>query len=76
MSILIDKKTKLIVQGMTGREGEFHSRQMIDYGTNVVGGMTPGRGGETVGGEIRRRRDDDALDFAIDKHRAAGGALP
>ena len=51
MSILIDKKTKLIVQGMTGREGEFHSRQMIDYGTNVVGGMTPGRGGETVLGK-------------------------
>ncbi len=48
MSILIDKKTKLIVQGITGREGEFHTRQMIDYGTHVVGGMTPGRGGETA----------------------------
>ncbi len=48
MSILIDKKTKLIVQGMTGREGEFHTRQMIEYGTNVVAGMTPGRGGEKV----------------------------
>ncbi|MDE3090718.1 MAG: succinate--CoA ligase subunit alpha [Chloroflexota bacterium] len=48
MSILIDKKTRLIVQGITGREGEFHSRQMIDYGTRVVGGVTPGRGGETV----------------------------
>jgi succinyl-CoA synthetase alpha subunit len=48
MSILIDKKTKLIVQGITGREGEFHARQMIEYGTNVVGGMTPGRGGETA----------------------------
>jgi succinyl-CoA synthetase alpha subunit len=48
MSILIDKKTKLIVQGITGREGEFHTRQMIEYGTRVVGGMTPGRGGETV----------------------------
>ncbi len=46
MSILIDKKTKLIVQGITGREGEFHARQMMDYGTHVVGGMTPGRGGE------------------------------
>lgn len=46
MSILIDKKTKLIVQGITGREGEFHARQMMDYGTYVVGGMTPGRGGE------------------------------
>jgi succinyl-CoA synthetase alpha subunit len=48
MSILIDKKTKLVVQGITGREGEFHTRQMIDYGTKVVAGMTPGRGGEQV----------------------------
>ena len=46
MSILIDKKTKLVVQGMTGREGEFHTKQMLAYGTNVVAGMTPGRGGE------------------------------
>ncbi len=48
MSILVDKKTKLVVQGITGREGEFHTRQMIDYGTCVVAGMTPGRGGEQV----------------------------
>lgn len=48
MSILIDKKTKLLVQGITGREGEFHTKQMIEYGTNVVAGMTPGRGGENV----------------------------
>jgi succinyl-CoA synthetase alpha subunit len=48
VSILIDKKTKLIVQGITGREGEFHTRQMIEYGTHVVGGVTPGRGGEKV----------------------------
>jgi succinyl-CoA synthetase alpha subunit len=48
MSILIDKKTKLLVQGITGREGEFHTKQMIEYGTNVVAGMTPGRGGEKV----------------------------
>jgi succinyl-CoA synthetase alpha subunit len=48
MSILIDQKTKLIVQGITGREGEFHTRQMIEYGTHVVAGMTPGRGGEQV----------------------------
>ncbi len=48
MSILIDKKTKVVVQGMTGREGEFHAKQMIEYGTNVVAGMTPGRGGEKV----------------------------
>lgn len=48
MSILIDKKTKLLVQGITGREGEFHTKQMIEYGTKVVAGMTPGRGGEQV----------------------------
>ena len=48
MSILIDKTTKLIVQGITGREGEFHAKQMIEYGTQVVGGVTPGRGGETA----------------------------
>ena len=50
MSILIDKKTKLLVQGITGREGEFHTRQMIEYGTKVVAGVTPGRGGEKVHG--------------------------
>lgn len=44
MSILVDKNTRLLVQGITGREGEFHTRQMVDYGTNVVGGVTPGRG--------------------------------
>jgi succinyl-CoA synthetase alpha subunit len=48
VSILIDKKTKLIVQGITGREGEFHTKQMLAYGTHIVGGMTPGRGGEKV----------------------------
>jgi succinyl-CoA synthetase alpha subunit len=48
MSILIDKKTKLLVQGITGREGEFHTKQMLEYGTKVVAGVTPGRGGEQV----------------------------
>ena len=46
MSILVNKKTKVIVQGFTGREGTFHSERMIEYGTNVVGGVTPGKGGE------------------------------
>jgi len=45
MSILVDKSTKVIVQGLTGREGSFHAQQMIQYGTNVVGGVTPGKGG-------------------------------
>jgi succinyl-CoA synthetase alpha subunit len=46
MSILVDKNTRLIVQGITGREGSFHSTQMIEYGTNVVAGVTPGKGGQ------------------------------
>jgi succinyl-CoA synthetase alpha subunit len=53
MSILVDKNTRLLVQGVTGREGEFHTRQMLEYGTKVVGGMTPGRGGEwAVDGKV------------------------
>lgn len=47
MSILVNKDTRLIVQGITGKEGTFHTRQMIEYGTNVVGGVTPGKGGTT-----------------------------
>ena len=46
MSILIDKKTKVAVQGITGGEGTFHTGQMIEYGTNVVAGVTPGKGGQ------------------------------
>ena len=47
MSILVDKNSRIIVQGFTGGEGTFHSEQMISYGTNVVGGVTPGKGGQT-----------------------------
>src|SRR6266849_9617819 len=47
MSVLIDKSTRLIVQGLTGREGTFHAKQAQAYGTNVVGGVTPGKGGTT-----------------------------
>lgn len=46
MSVLVDKNSKIIVQGFTGKEGSFHAGQMIDYGTNVVGGVTPGKGGQ------------------------------
>ena len=48
MSFLIDKDTRLIVQGITGREGTFHTEQMLEYGTNVVAGVTPGKGGQEV----------------------------
>ncbi|KXK12639.1 MAG: succinyl-CoA synthetase alpha chain [Chloroflexi bacterium OLB15] len=51
MSILIDSSSRVLVQGMTGREGKFHSGQMIEYGTAVVGGVTPGKGGEWVHGK-------------------------
>lgn len=48
MSILVNKDTKVVVQGITGSEGTFHSEQMIEYGTNIVAGVTPGKGGDTV----------------------------
>jgi succinyl-CoA synthetase alpha subunit len=47
MSVLVDKNTRLVVQGLTGKEGTFHTKQMVEYGTNVVGGVTPGKGGTT-----------------------------
>jgi succinyl-CoA synthetase alpha subunit len=45
LSVLVDKQTRLVVQGITGKEGTFHTKQMVEYGTNVVGGVTPGKGG-------------------------------
>jgi succinyl-CoA synthetase alpha subunit len=52
MSILVDRDTRLLVQGITGREGAFHTEQMIDYGTNVVAGVTPGKGGGWAVGSV------------------------
>jgi succinyl-CoA synthetase alpha subunit len=50
MSILVDKKTRLVVQGITGSEGSFHTQQIMEYGTNVVAGVTPGKGGTDLNG--------------------------
>ena len=52
MSIFIDNSTKLIVQGITGRDGSFHTKQMMEYGNKVVGGDTPGKGGQTFEGKV------------------------
>ena len=48
MSILVDEKTKVVIQGITGNEGTFHTRQMVEYGTKIVAGVTPGKGGQKV----------------------------
>jgi len=50
VSIFVNKETRLVVQGITGKEGQFHTRQCIEYGTNVVAGVTPGKGGQTMDG--------------------------
>ena len=52
MSVLVGKETRLLVQGITGSAGGFHSKQMLDYGTQLVAGVTPGRGGETFDGKV------------------------
>jgi succinyl-CoA synthetase alpha subunit len=52
VSIFVDKGTKLLVQGITGRDGSFHTKQMMEYGTNVVGGITPGKGGQKFEGTV------------------------
>ncbi|MDH3496812.1 MAG: succinate--CoA ligase subunit alpha [Gemmatimonadota bacterium] len=52
MSIFIDRATKLVVQGITGRDGSFHTKQMLEYGTHVVAGVTPGKGGQTFADKV------------------------
>ena len=52
MSIFIDKSSRVVIQGITGRDGSFHARQMREYGTNVVAGVTPGKGGQKFDGEV------------------------
>jgi succinyl-CoA synthetase alpha subunit len=72
MSVLVDKNTRLIVQGLTGREGSFHAQQMIEYGTKVVAGVTPGKGGgehlgvpifNTVGEAVRATKANASVIF-------------
>jgi succinyl-CoA synthetase alpha subunit len=65
MAIFIDENTRLLVQGITGRDGSFHTRQMIDYGTNVVGGITPGKGGQSFGGNGSGVPIFDTMDEAV-----------
>jgi succinyl-CoA synthetase alpha subunit len=61
VSILIDEKTRVIVQGITGSEGSFHTKQMVAYGTKVVAGVTPGKGGQNVDGIPVFNRLEDAV---------------
>ncbi len=67
MSILIDKNTRLVIQGITGRDGSFHAAQMMEYGTNVVAGVTPGKGGERFKDEVPVF---DTVKAAVGKTRA------
>ena len=61
MSILIDENTRVVVQGITGSEGSFHTKQMVAYGSKVVAGVTPGKGGQNVDGIPVFNRVEDAV---------------
>lgn len=63
MSVLVNKQTKLLVQGITGTEGTFHTMQMIEYGTNVVAGVTPGKGGTTYKGNETNKFEKEVAVF-------------
>src|ERR1700690_2344093 len=70
MSILIDQNTKVIVQGITGRDGSFHAKQMLEYGTKVVGGVTPGKGGQEINGipvfnSVKEAKDKTGCNAAV-----------
>ena len=71
MSILVDEKTRVLVQGITGHEGSFHTRQMLDFGTHVVAGVSPGKGGATVHGVPVY----DTVQEALESHLANASAV-
>lgn len=83
MSIFIDANTKVLVQGITGKEGQFHTQQCKDYGTNIVGGVTPGKGGQAVNtipvfnsvAEARRKTGADATMIVVPPPFAAEAIL-
>ena len=68
MSRLVNKNSRVIVQGITGSEGDFHSKQMLDYGTNIVGGVTPGKGGQYAVDE--KIKVFDSVEEAVDQTNA------
>ncbi len=72
MSVLVNKNSKVIVQGFTGSEGTFHATQMIEYGTNVVGGVTPGKGGPKT---VFRRDLDEAVERRAGRGRQSAPAM-
>ena len=81
--ILVDKNTRVLVQGITGREGSFHTKQMLDYGTKIVAGVTPGKGGQEVHGvpvynsvkEAQKEHQIDASIIFVPAFAAADAAL-
>jgi succinyl-CoA synthetase alpha subunit len=75
MSVLVDKNTRLVVQGITGSAGVFHTRQCIEYGTNVVAGVTPGKGGQMFDGKVRQKTGCNASMVFVPAPAAADSIL-